>query len=58
MRFRTKFALTVGTMAGLGVGTVAVASDGDTQIRERLSSFEEVPALATPGKGTFRASRR
>jgi CHRD domain len=55
MRFRTKVALAVGTMAGLCVGAVAVASDGDTQIRERLSSFEEVPALATPGLGTFRA---
>jgi hypothetical protein len=43
----------------LGIGTVASAHDGNghrsTKFSERLSGYEEVPALSTPGNGTFRA---
>jgi hypothetical protein len=51
---RVKLALAVATAAALGVGAVAVAGDGD-RIDETLSSYEEVPALSTPGVGTFNA---
>lgn len=54
-RARIKIALAVATAGVLGVGTVAMASDGDDQ-RERLTGYEEVPALSTPGVGEFRAS--
>ena len=48
-RSRIKFALAVATVGVLGVGTIALASDGDD--RERLTGYEEVPALSTPGRG-------
>jgi hypothetical protein len=54
-RARIKIALAVATAGVLGVGTVAMASDGGDQ-RERLTGYEEVPALSTPGVGEFRAS--
>lgn len=43
-------AVAVGTVAA-----VAVADEGGT-VRESLTSYEEVPALSTPGVGQFRAS--
>ena len=54
-RARIKIALAVATAGVLGVGTVAMASDGGDQ-RERLTGYEEVPALSTPGVGEFKAS--
>jgi hypothetical protein len=54
-RARIKIALAVATAGVLGVGTVAMASDGGDQ-GERLTGYEEVPALSTPGVGEFRAS--
>src|SRR6478735_1033155 len=40
-----------------GVGAVAVAdNNGGGNIRERLTSYQEVPALSTNGNGEFRAS--
>jgi hypothetical protein len=55
-RARIKIALAVATAGVLGVGTVAMASDGGGDQRERLTGYEEVPALSTPGVGEFRAS--
>jgi hypothetical protein len=52
---RIKIALAVATAGVLGVGTVAMASDGSDQ-QETLTGYEEVPALSTPGVGEFRAS--
>lgn len=41
----------------IGVGAVAMADGGHGgRDRVRLSGFEEVPALSTPGRGEFRAS--
>jgi CHRD domain len=54
-RARIKIALAVAAAGVLGVGTVAMASDGGDQ-RERLTGYEEVPAISTPGVGEFRAS--
>jgi CHRD domain len=52
---RIKIAIAVATAGVLGVGTVAMASDGSDQ-QETLTGYEEVPALSTPGVGEFRAS--
>ncbi len=54
-RARIKIALAVATAGVLGVGTVAMASDGSDQ-HETLTGYEEVPALSTPGVGEFKAS--
>jgi hypothetical protein len=54
-RARIKIALAVATAGVLGVGTVAMASDGSDQ-QETLTGYEEVPALSTPGVGEFRAT--
>ena len=54
-RARIKIALAVATAGVLGVGTVAMASAGGDP-RERLTGYEEVPALSTPGVGEFTAS--
>src|SRR6266536_2368718 len=56
-RLRVKLALAVvaaGALA-IGIATVAVAGGGKS-IRERLTGYQEVPALSTPGVGKFRAS--
>jgi hypothetical protein len=44
-----------GAAGTLGAGAVATASDNGASINERLTGFEEVPALSTPGSGEFRA---
>jgi hypothetical protein len=54
-RARIKIALAVATAGVLGLGTVAMASDGGDE-RETLTGYEEVPALSTPGVGEFKAS--
>jgi hypothetical protein len=56
-RVQVKLAFAVTSLIVLGVAAVAVANDG-SNIRERLSGFEEVPALSTSGAGEFRASIR
>jgi hypothetical protein len=50
-----KVALAATSLGVLGAGAVAVATDGG-KIDERLTGFEEVPALSTPGTGEFRAA--
>jgi hypothetical protein len=54
-RARIKFALAVAAAGVVGLGTVAMASDGGDE-RVTLTGYEEVPALSTPGVGDFRAS--
>ena len=54
-RVRIKLAFVIATAGVLGVGAVAVGADG-TDVDERLTGFEEFPALSTPGVGEFRAS--
>jgi len=44
----------VGIVA-LGIGTVAAAHGNNQRFDEQLTGYEEVPALSTPGNGTFRA---
>lgn len=53
---RIKVAVAVAVAGVLGVGAVAVADNGRRGISASLSSFEEVPALSTPGVGEFHAS--
>jgi CHRD domain-containing protein len=55
--FRVKLALAVAAVGALAIGmvAVAVANEGNS-ISERLTGYEEVPALSTPGVGEFRAS--
>jgi hypothetical protein len=46
----------VGVLGVAGVAGVATAHDrGSSSSNERLTGFEEVPALSTPGAGDFRA---
>jgi hypothetical protein len=54
-RARIKIALAVAAAGVVGLGTVAMASDGSNE-RETLTGYEEVPALSTPGVGEFRAT--
>lgn len=48
---RLKFALAVAAVAVVGLGTVAVADN--VRDDEKLTGYEEVPALSTPGNGDF-----
>jgi CHRD domain len=55
-RAHVKIAIAVAAVAVMGAGAgVAMASGGGSD-RERLTGFEEVPALSTPGEGEFRSS--
>ena len=57
MRHRKfKVAVTVMAAGAVGFGAVAWADHARGNIKEQLSSFEEFPALSTPGVGEFRAS--
>jgi len=51
---RVKLAIAAALVGALAVGAVAAATGGDN-IREKLTGYEEVPALSTPGSGEFRA---
>ncbi len=54
---RTRLVLAVAAVAALAIGLVTVAvAGGGHSIREKLTSYREVPALSTPGVGHFRAS--
>jgi hypothetical protein len=56
-RLRVKLALAVVAAGALAIGIVTVAmAGGGKSIHERLTGYEEVPALSTPGVGKFRAS--
>src|SRR5215208_3040365 len=51
---RVKLAIAAAVAGALTIGAVAVATSGDN-VREKLTGYEEVPALSTPGSGEFRA---
>jgi hypothetical protein len=46
----------VAAVGVLGVGAAAVAHDNGNSFKERLTGYQEVPALSTGGFGSFRAS--
>lgn len=55
-RRRLQLVLAIGVMSLLGAVGVAVATGGGTDIRERLTGYEETPqALSTPANGEFKA---
>ena len=43
-------------LAALGVGALTFAAGADQEDSVRLTGYQEVPALSTPGVGEFRAS--
>jgi CHRD domain len=56
-RLRVKLAVAGTAAAALAIGIVTVAAAGGGHgIREKLTGYQEVPALSTPGIGNFRAS--
>ena len=55
MRRRIQLAGAVALLAVLGVVGAAIATDRDSKVRERLTGYQEVPALSTPGNGEFKA---
>ena len=56
-RLRVKLALAVVAAGALAIGIVTVAlAGGGKSIREKLTGYQEVPALSTPGVGRFQAS--
>ena len=55
MRRRIQLAGAVALLALLGVVGAAIAGGGGSKISERLTGYEEVPALSTTGSGKFQA---
>lgn len=55
MRRRIQLAGAVALLAVLGVVGAAIAGGGGHKISERLTGYEEVPALSTTGNGKFQA---
>ena len=56
VRRYVRIAACVAAVAGVvGIGAATTASNGQRGFRERLSGFQEVPALVTTGSGNFRA---
>jgi len=54
---RFRLAAAIGVVAVLAVVVVAIAAArGGHGIKEKLTGYQEVPALSTPGHGTFRAT--
>ncbi len=58
MNARAKLALAVGAVAAVGVAGAVALAQGGRDFKERLTGYQEVPALSTSGHGTFRASIR
>jgi hypothetical protein len=55
-RLRFRLALAVAAVGAVAVAVAAIAAaHGGGGIREQLSGYQEVPALSTPGHGTFQA---
>jgi hypothetical protein len=54
---RFRLAAALGVVAVLAVVVVAIAAArGGHGIKEKLTGYQETPALSTPGHGTFRAT--
>lgn len=58
MKARAKLALGVGAVSALATAGAVAVAQGGRDFNERLTGYQEVPALSTSGKGTFRASIR
>jgi hypothetical protein len=58
MNGRVKLAIAVAVAASLAVVGTAALAWGGKQFNERLSGFQEVPAVSTGASGKFRASVR
>jgi hypothetical protein len=54
-RRKLQLVLVLGLLTLLGAVGVAVASWGGSELRERLTGYEEIPTLSTPGSGKFEA---
>jgi CHRD domain len=55
VRRYVRIAACVGVVAVVGVGAAAAARDNSRSVKERLTGYEEVPAISTSGSGSFRA---
>jgi len=58
MNARAKLAVGVGALTAVGVAGAVALAQGSSDFKERLTGYQEVPALSTSGHGTFRASIR
>jgi hypothetical protein len=58
MKMRAKFAVGVGALTALAVAGAVALAQGGGDFNERLTGYQEVPALSTSGKGKFRVSVR
>jgi hypothetical protein len=58
MSARAKLAAGVGAVTALGVAGAVALAQGGGDFNERLTGYQEVPALSTSGHGKFRASIR
>ena len=54
-RYRIRIVLVLAALCVLGGASVAAAGGDSHKIATNLTSFEETPALSTPGVGDFRA---
>jgi hypothetical protein len=54
-RFRLKLVIAFAIVGVVGAGAAVASATSDSHIRERLTGYEEVPALSTTGKGHFKA---
>jgi CHRD domain len=54
-RRKLQLLLVVGVVTLFAAVGVAVAGRGGDNIRERLTGYEEIPTLSTPGSGEFKA---
>jgi hypothetical protein len=58
MNARAKLVVGVGALIAVGVAGAVALAQGGNDFKERLTGYQEVPALSTSGNGTFRASIR
>jgi hypothetical protein len=58
MNARAKLAVGVTALTAVGVAGAVALAQGGSDFKERLTGYQEVPALSTSGHGAFRASIR
>jgi hypothetical protein len=58
MNARAKLAVGVAALTAVGTAGAVALAQGGNDFKERLTGYQEVPALSTSGHGTFRASIR